>query len=82
MSLMSKLTVIVISASIVTVHGSVPVHPPPDHPVNMEQSSGVAVIVTDESSLKSSSQTAPHVIPDGLLDTSPTPSPVFSMVNS
>lgn len=39
--------VTVVSAVIDTVHGPVPVHALPDHPVNTELASGVAVRVTD-----------------------------------
>jgi hypothetical protein len=38
--------VTVVSAVIITVQGSVPVQPPPDHPTNGAPSTGVSVSVT------------------------------------
>ena len=62
---------------IVTVHGPVPEHPPPDQPVNTEPVSAVAVRVTDVPSLYKAEQVEPQLMPDGEDVTVPEPVPVL-----
>jgi hypothetical protein len=60
---------------IVTVHVPVPLHPPPDQPVNVELESGVAINVTTALSLYTFVQITPHDIPAGVLEIDPDPVP-------
>jgi len=70
-----KVAVTVVAAETVTVHGSVPLHPPPVQPVKAEPAAGRAVSVTVVPLAKLAEQVAPQVIPMGLLVTVPEPLP-------
>ena len=63
--------------SIVTVHGSVPKHPPPAQPAKREPASGVAVRVTSERPGKEAAHSAPQAIPSGAEETLPLPDPIL-----
>ena len=71
----TKVAVTVVSAVMVTTHVPVPLHPPPDQPVNAMSAFGVAVNVTAVPVLYFSAQSAPHVMPAGELLTEPVPDP-------
>ena len=58
----------------------VPVHPPPDQPVNTEPEVALAVSVTDVPELYKTEQVAPQSIPAGDDATVPVPVPVLLMV--
>ena len=79
-----KVAVTVVAAETVTVHGSVPLHPPPVQPVKAEPAAGRAVSVTVVPLAKLAEQVAPQVIPMGLLVTVPEPLPsaITSSVNT
>jgi hypothetical protein len=49
---------------IFTTHGSVPMHPPPDQPANVQPGAGVAVRVTTEPGVKFSVQVPLHELPE------------------
>ena len=70
-----KVAVTVVAAETVSVHGSVPLHPPPLQPVKAEPAAGLAVSVTAVPLAKLAEQVAPQVIPMGLLVTVPEPLP-------
>jgi hypothetical protein len=53
----------------------VPEHPPPDQPVKLELTSGVAVRVTTVLWLKEELQVLPQLMPAGLLVIMPLPAP-------
>jgi len=65
----------VVAALRVTVHGAVPVQPPPLQVVNVDPEAGVAVSVT-EPFANVAAQTVPQLIPFGLLETLPVPVPL------
>jgi hypothetical protein len=58
-----------------TVHGPVPVQPPPLQPVKDEPAAGAAVSVTDVPAVTDSVQSEPQLMPAGLLTTVPVPVP-------
>lgn len=72
----SNRAVIVVSAASVTVHGLVPVHPPPVQPANNEPLTGAAVSVTVVPLGYVSAQSVPQLMPAGLDVTLPAPVPV------
>ena len=75
-----KLAVIVRSELMVTVHGSVPLQPPPLHPaVNVEPAPGTAVSVAVEPTSNSALQVKPHEIFGPV--TVPKPLPAFAAVS-
>ena len=76
----SNVAVTVAAAFIVTTHAPVPVHAP-DHPVNDDEASAVAVNVTAVPKLYGSEQSAPQVIPAGVDVTLPTPPPARTTVS-
>jgi hypothetical protein len=59
----------------VTVHGPVPVQPTPLQPAKVDPAAGVAVSVTDVPAVTDSAQSAPQLMPAGLLTTVPVPVP-------
>ena len=59
----------------VSVHGAVPVHPPPLQPSKREPDAGVAESVTTAPPAKSSVQSLPQLMPVGALATVPLPVP-------
>src|SRR5262245_60633782 len=63
-----------------TVHGAVPVQPPPDHPVKLEPGPGVAVRVIGVVP-SGSVQSSGHWIPAGELVTVPSPVPARATVS-
>ncbi|TAJ20096.1 MAG: hypothetical protein EPO65_04830 [Dehalococcoidia bacterium] len=69
-----NVAVTVFAASIVTTQLPVPVQAP-DHPVNVEVASGVAVRVTEVPEPNVAEQSAPQVIPAGAEVTVPRPVP-------
>src|SRR5437773_103820 len=79
-----RVAVTVVAAETVSVHGSVPLHPPPLQPVKAEPAAGLAVSVTAVPLAKLAEQVAPQVIPMGLLVTVPEPLPsaITSSVNT
>jgi hypothetical protein len=58
-----------------TAHGAVPLQPPPLHPANVDPEAGAAVSVTVPLA-NVVEQTAPQLIPAGLLVTLPVPAPL------
>jgi hypothetical protein len=70
-----NVAVTVVALVTVTVHGPVPLHPPPLQPVNSEPTAGPAVSVTTVPLIKLALQVAPQLIPAGLLVTVPVPAP-------
>lgn len=73
----ANVAVTVVAALTVTVHGSVPVQLPPDHPVKLEPVAGVAVNVTGVP--KSKSELAPT--PTGVTVPLPLPAPATLSAN-
>jgi hypothetical protein len=65
----------VVFAATVTVHGPVPTHPTPFHPLNVEPGAGVAVSVTVEPLRTDCEQVAPQLMPLGTDVTVPNPTP-------
>ena len=59
----AKLAVTSAAVLIVTVHTPVPVHPPPLHPLKVEEASGAAVRVTTVPLAYASAQSGPQVTP-------------------
>src|SRR5712691_3862936 len=76
----TKVAVTVVAAATVTVHGRIPLQPPPLQPANTEPATGVAVRVTLVLRVKVAAQVAPQVIPVGVLVTVPSPVPVLATV--
>ena len=72
----------VLSASMVTVHGSVPVHPSPDHPVKVEPGSDAGDRVTSVPEGCTATQLEPQSIPAGEPVTVPLPVPVLVTVRA
>jgi hypothetical protein len=70
-----NVAVTVVAAVIVIVHGPVPLHPPPDHPVNVEPVAGTAVSVVTSPALYVCWHVVPHAIAAGLDVTVPVPLP-------
>jgi hypothetical protein len=64
----------------VRTHGAVPVQPPPDQPANDEPVDGDAVSVTPVPAGYTSVQSAPQLIPAGVLVIVPVPVPFFITV--
>ena len=58
-----------------TVHGPVPEHAPPDHPVKIDPTLGVEVNVTGVPWTYVSEQRGPQLMPAGELVTVPVPVP-------
>jgi hypothetical protein len=73
--------VTVVSSFSVTVQSSVPLHPPPDQPVNVESVSGEAVNITAVALVKDFEHPVPHDIPNGELVTVPEPVPDLEIVS-
>ncbi len=65
----------VVSPLKVSVHGPLPEHPPPDHPVKVDPESADAVRVTSIPLANSALQVDPQSMPAGLLVTLPFPAP-------
>ena len=61
---------------------AVPAQPPPLQPPNTEPDAGVAVSVTSAPGAKLSKQSAPQLMPFGLLITVPEPVPALATVTS
>src|SRR5690242_6551906 len=61
-----------------TVHGAVPLQPPPSQPPKIELASGVAVSVTDVPTGYASKQSAPQSMPAGADVTVPPPLPAVT----
>jgi hypothetical protein len=59
-----------------TVHAAVPLHPPPDQPVNTEPACGAAANVTLVPPLNDAAHVAPHDTPAGVEVTVPAPVPL------
>src|SRR5512139_3914011 len=76
----SKVAVTTLAASIVSVHGPVPVHAPLQR-VSMAPVLAVAVKVTTVPTANVSLQPAPQSMPAGLLVTLPLPLPIVATVN-
>jgi hypothetical protein len=74
--LATKLAVTVVAASSVSTQPSMPLHPPPDQPANVELAAAAAVKVICVPVSKLAAQVGPQLIPDGLLVTVPDPPPV------
>jgi len=68
--------VTVVLELIVSEHVPAPVHPPPDHPDNVEPAAGEAAKVTTVPWLYAAAQLVPQLIPDGELVTVPEPLPL------
>jgi hypothetical protein len=76
-----KVAVTSFAVFIATVHVPVPVHPPPDQPVNVDDESGAAVRVTDDPSVMIVEQVVPQSMP-GVVDvTLPLPVPLLETVS-
>lgn len=75
------MAVTVVAAVTVTVHVPVPEQPPPVHPPKVEPLAGVAVSVTMVPLVTLSLQSAPQLIPAGLLVIVPVPNPDLATVN-
>ena len=73
-----NVAVTLVAAVTVTVHVPVPVHPPPAQPANVEPAAGVAVSVTMVPLVTLSVQSAPQLMPAGLLVTVPVPNPALA----
>jgi len=71
-----KAAVTPVAAVTETTHVPVPVHPPPDQPMNVEPVEVVAVSVTDVPLTKLDEQVVPQLMPVGADDTLPMPVPV------
>ena len=76
----TNVAVTVVAVVIVTTHVPVPEQPPPDQPAN-EPPDGVAVNVTIVPLLYGSVQSAPQLMPAGLLVTVPVPAPALATLN-
>jgi hypothetical protein len=76
----AKVAVTVIGALPLTVHGPVPLQPPPLQPVNVDPQAGVAVSVTVVPLGYVSVQSVPQTMPIGLLLTTPMPVPAGATV--
>jgi hypothetical protein len=72
----------VVSLVSVTVHGPVPVQPPPEKPANVDPFAATAVNVTIVPSLKLPEHVVPQLIPVGLLVTVPVPVPAGVTVST
>src|SRR5207249_4160353 len=68
-------------AVMLTEQPAAPAHDPP-HPEKIEPGAAVAIRVTPLPGANGSVQTAPQLIPAGMLVTVPTPPPVFKTVRS
>jgi hypothetical protein len=73
-----KLAVTVIFTFIVTVHSPVPLHPPPDQPLNVNPGAAVAERGTTVPALKTARQVSPQFIPSP--DTVPCAVPRFEIM--
>jgi hypothetical protein len=79
-----NVAVTVVAALSVTVHEPVPLHPPPDHPANVEVESGAAVSVTVGVAVvrvKPALQVLPQLIAVVVSCTVPPPVPFFDTVS-
>jgi hypothetical protein len=76
-----NVAVTVVSAPSVTVQVPVPVHPPPDQPVNVEPASGVAVSVRLVPVTYVALHVAPQLMPGSELVIEPVPVPAFETVS-
>jgi hypothetical protein len=76
-----NVAVTVVSASRATVHVLVPLHPPPDQPVNAELAEGAAVSVTLAPCANAAAHVAPQLMPAGAEVTVPLPEPAGATVN-
>ncbi|PYN89529.1 MAG: hypothetical protein DMD87_05320 [Candidatus Rokuibacteriota bacterium] len=65
----------------VTVHGLVPVQPPPLQPVKVKPAAGVAVSTTAVPLANEAEHVVPQAIPAGTLVTVPLPAPLTFTVN-
>ena len=63
-----------------TVQEAVPAHPPPVQPLKVDPEDGAAVRVTNVPKRNASKQSAPQLMPAGLLVTEPAPSPTLVAV--
>jgi hypothetical protein len=76
-----KVAVTLVLAAKVTVQVPVPLHPPPDQPVNVELVPAVAVSVTAVPLAKLALHVAPQLMPAGMLLIDPVPVPVLCTVS-
>ena len=79
-----KVAVTAVAAATVVVQGPVPVHPPPDQPVNDALAAGVAVRITDWPTLNAApwvAQVVPQLRPVGFDTTVPVPLPALLTVS-
>ena len=74
----ANVAVTVVAAVTVVVQVPVPEHPPPDQPTNVEPAFGVAVSTTNVPLLYGSEQSAPQLMPAGVLVTVPDPVPALA----
>ena len=79
---MPNVAVTWVASNNVSVHGSVPLQPAPDQPVNAASASGAAERVTCVPWANVAVHAEPHAIPAGSDTTVPAPWPDFSMVSS
>src|SRR5712691_760568 len=77
----TKVAVTVVAAATVTVHGRMPMQPPPLQPANTEPVAGVAVRITLVLALKAPPHVAPQSMPAGLEVAVPLPVPAFVTVS-
>ena len=75
----ANVAVIVTAEFAARLHAAVPLHPPPLHPENVDPVDGVADSVTRVLLTYGSEQSAPQVMPVGVLDGS-SPAPAFATV--
>ena len=78
----SNCAVTPVAALSVTTHWAVPLQPPPDQPAKLDPEPAVAVSVTTVPCRKLAAQTAPQLIPEGLLVTVPEPVPALATVSA
>src|SRR3954453_5056937 len=72
-----NVAVIVTGAPMVSMQVPVPLHPPPDQPVNVEPVAGAALNVTAVPFVKFSLQSTPQLMPAGTDVMVPAPLPAF-----
>lgn len=72
-----KVAVTVTDELVANAHGAVPVHPPPNQPLNTEPLAGVAVSVTSVPGATLMEHDVPQLMPAGELVTVPLPVPAL-----
>jgi len=77
-----NVAVTLVAAVIDTVHVPVPEQPPPDQPLNVEPTPGVAARTTLVPELYDAEHVAPQLIPAGFDVTVPTPAPALLTVRA